>query len=600
MEGYSLTLIKQDGTREEIENPKVSDLPDITEVSTTFIYEKGSRVEHTIFIPDNYNVVDIEVTRTEDGKVDAYELIEYVKNSKVANKLSLDAQDFISKKIAILMGEGYKQDQAVAIAYNMAREKGYKVPKKSSDNKEASIESHELFLFIENDEQLYRTMYMAMIKNLSKKKIKGVYDSELAIKGFMYLVEAGAKKYINENGSPGDKWFEMFDMESRKETAKDFRDKFEREFENKEYDFMKESKIAMWKDRLRNVYSSFDKNIKQAWKVGDKVVYEPTLWDSFTSGIEKGDIGIITTEGAFKGIYADPAQTYIMVEWEKSGREGVSPESLKKVGDKVVNNKTIFEIVKEKDFDPFWVGRKAVNKYLETIEQFQKDAQVSGRDSNNMNELKRWLEAAEEKKEKVTEITTPPSSVEELEQRSPKITEDQVLVAKEATNTLKDILRSVQELASKIEADELQIEKAMEEMRKVKEIDPAKALLKEGIVKLTQVLNKSGGVVKINEEKVLALVVKSEDEPVLTKIVLDRLKAMKAEHKKIEKDYEVNAGAQMEEIKRRITQRLVEFPLKSSIVAFSLKELLKNVWNFFTGWIGDVENFGAELDTVAW
>jgi len=33
---------------------------------------------------------------------------------------------------------------------------------------------------------------------------------------------------------------------------------------------------------------------------------------------------------------------------------------------------------------------------LDIIEQFQKDAQVSGRDSNNMNELKRWLEAAED------------------------------------------------------------------------------------------------------------------------------------------------------------------------------------------------------------
>ena len=41
---------------------------------------------------------------------------------------SEDAQDYISKKIKILIDEGYDQKQAEAIAYKYAREKGYKVP----------------------------------------------------------------------------------------------------------------------------------------------------------------------------------------------------------------------------------------------------------------------------------------------------------------------------------------------------------------------------------------------------------------------------------------------------------------------------------------
>jgi hypothetical protein len=44
------------------------------------------------------------------------------------NKYSDEAQDFISKKISKLKDEGKPQDQAVAIAINMARDKDLKVP----------------------------------------------------------------------------------------------------------------------------------------------------------------------------------------------------------------------------------------------------------------------------------------------------------------------------------------------------------------------------------------------------------------------------------------------------------------------------------------
>ena len=43
--------------------------------------------------------------------------------------ISMKASRFIKRKIRILNREGYKGKQAVAIAFNMAREKGYKVPR---------------------------------------------------------------------------------------------------------------------------------------------------------------------------------------------------------------------------------------------------------------------------------------------------------------------------------------------------------------------------------------------------------------------------------------------------------------------------------------
>jgi hypothetical protein len=60
---------------------------------------------------------------------------------KTAAKMTPEAQEFISKKIKVLMDEGYPQEQAIAIAYSMAREKGYDVPE--SPKKTASVDIKE-------------------------------------------------------------------------------------------------------------------------------------------------------------------------------------------------------------------------------------------------------------------------------------------------------------------------------------------------------------------------------------------------------------------------------------------------------------------------
>lgn len=44
--------------------------------------------------------------------------------------VSSKAENWISRRIKKLRHEGYKQTQAVAIAYAMAREHGFKVPRK--------------------------------------------------------------------------------------------------------------------------------------------------------------------------------------------------------------------------------------------------------------------------------------------------------------------------------------------------------------------------------------------------------------------------------------------------------------------------------------
>jgi len=109
-----------------------------------------------------------------------------------------------------------------------------KFSKKEGVN-EGDIESRELKLYIDNDSQLYNSRFMPIIKNLSKKMKKGNYDKKLAIKGFMYLVDAGAKKYVKDHGGNAK---EMFSKKDRIAVASDLADEFEEIYKNKEYSFM--------------------------------------------------------------------------------------------------------------------------------------------------------------------------------------------------------------------------------------------------------------------------------------------------------------------------------------------------------------------------
>jgi len=91
--------------------------------------------------------------------------------------------------------------------------------------------ARELLLYIENDADLYRQMYVPQIKNLKRKKEKGTYDSELAVKLFMYLANEGARKYIREHGTAGERVDSVFNKNTRMEVARQLRDNFEVEYE---------------------------------------------------------------------------------------------------------------------------------------------------------------------------------------------------------------------------------------------------------------------------------------------------------------------------------------------------------------------------------
>lgn len=81
-------------------------------------------------------------------------------------------------------------------------------------------EQSELRLFIDNDGDLYRQQTTPIHKNLVTKIAKGDYNATKAEKLWLYLVDAGAKKYAKDAGSGGT-WHEMFPISDRREVAKE-------------------------------------------------------------------------------------------------------------------------------------------------------------------------------------------------------------------------------------------------------------------------------------------------------------------------------------------------------------------------------------------
>ena len=94
----------------------------------------------------------------------------------------------------------------------------------------------ELKLTTENDGSLYRAQILPMIKSLVAKKASGKYDREKAITLFMHLAEAGARTYAKTFGTGESEWHTIFPIEVRRIAATEWRDEFEMNFKDGEYD----------------------------------------------------------------------------------------------------------------------------------------------------------------------------------------------------------------------------------------------------------------------------------------------------------------------------------------------------------------------------
>ena len=94
-----------------------------------------------------------------------------------------------------------------------------------------SAEANERVLFGENDADLYRQRTVPIMKNLTKKWDRGVYDHDLAVKLWTYWAADAAQRYSAEHGSPDVKWSNMFPTSVRNEVAEYMADYWEEELE---------------------------------------------------------------------------------------------------------------------------------------------------------------------------------------------------------------------------------------------------------------------------------------------------------------------------------------------------------------------------------
>jgi hypothetical protein len=96
-------------------------------------------------------------------------------------------------------------------------------------SKKRALDLHavrELELFIPNDYQIYSRHLVPTEENLRKKVQRGVYDFNKSIKAFMYVVDAAARKYIQDfaAGDLRTTFPKAVRMEVAKGLAEDFRD----------------------------------------------------------------------------------------------------------------------------------------------------------------------------------------------------------------------------------------------------------------------------------------------------------------------------------------------------------------------------------------
>ena len=88
--------------------------------------------------------------------------------------------------------------------------------------------------FIVNEECL-NNQKESIIKNIIRRKKKGTYVRELAVKLWMYLVINGAKKYRDLYCHESLTWYDLLPIPERNAVARMLTNEFEQEIDDGEY-----------------------------------------------------------------------------------------------------------------------------------------------------------------------------------------------------------------------------------------------------------------------------------------------------------------------------------------------------------------------------
>lgn len=120
-----------------------------------------------------------------------------------------------------------------------------------------SWEVEELVLYIKNDSELYDRYTKPNVINLARKLNKGIFDKDIAVKAFLYVVDAGVRKYRKEfKAEDGYEQF-RFNPATREAAAKELLDLYMEEIEDKAEDLKgnKEFKEAVEDKKVKFDYA---------------------------------------------------------------------------------------------------------------------------------------------------------------------------------------------------------------------------------------------------------------------------------------------------------------------------------------------------------
>jgi hypothetical protein len=90
--------------------------------------------------------------------------------------------------------------------------------------------AREIQLYADNDSMLYHQRRNPILKNLSKKYLKGTYDIDKAAKLWRYYIDAAMQKYHKEFGGRG-KWSNLLSVPDRNLLARDYAIRTKQEFD---------------------------------------------------------------------------------------------------------------------------------------------------------------------------------------------------------------------------------------------------------------------------------------------------------------------------------------------------------------------------------
>ena len=82
--------------------------------------------------------------------------------------------------------------------------------------------ARELYLFAKHSRHVQQRGFEPEARVMERKRLKGVYDPERALKAWKYIADFAAQEYVKAHCEPGCVWWRQFTVQDRMDCAREF------------------------------------------------------------------------------------------------------------------------------------------------------------------------------------------------------------------------------------------------------------------------------------------------------------------------------------------------------------------------------------------